>query len=220
MSVKERLIKFAKSKERSVRAFEIRCGLTIGYINAIRVSIHPDKIRSIASCYPDLNTGWLLTGEGEMLKESPKSGLPQGKPHNVVNSDVNVIMYFPEIDASATPTEMFDPGNRNVHKDIIVPGFDDCEYALNVWGDSMFPVLNSGEIVLVKEWKESFVEFGLIYLIVTKMNHRMIKFLQPGSSEETLSCVSANEFYKPVEIKKADIIKLYLVKGHISRKVI
>jgi len=70
MTVKERLIDFAKSKERSVRAFERKTGLTIGYVNAIRVSIQPDKVQSIASVYPDLNTGWLLTGEGSMLKEN------------------------------------------------------------------------------------------------------------------------------------------------------
>lgn len=72
MSVKERLIEFAKTKERSVRAFEKRVGFTIGYVNAIRVSIQPDKVQSIASVYPDLNTGWLLTGEGSMLKEDKK----------------------------------------------------------------------------------------------------------------------------------------------------
>jgi hypothetical protein len=75
MSVKERLIVFAKSHEKSVRAFEVKSGLTIGYVNAIRVSIQPDKIQSIVSHYPDLNTGWLMTGEGEMLKsESIISG--------------------------------------------------------------------------------------------------------------------------------------------------
>ena len=72
MTVKHRLIEFAKTKERSVRAFEKKTGLTIGYINAIRVSIQPDKVQSIASVYPDLNTGWLLTGEGSMLKEDIK----------------------------------------------------------------------------------------------------------------------------------------------------
>lgn len=70
MTVKDRLTKFAKYKERSVRAFEKACGLTVGYINAIRISIQPDKIQRIASQYPDLNTGWLLTGEGEMLKKN------------------------------------------------------------------------------------------------------------------------------------------------------
>ena len=72
MSVKERLILFAKSQERSVRAFEIKVGLTIGYINAIRVSIQPDKIQSIVSHYPNLNTDWLFTGDGTMLKSNEK----------------------------------------------------------------------------------------------------------------------------------------------------
>ena len=70
MTVKERLMVFAKNQKKSVRAFEIECGLTIGYVNAIRVSIQPDKVQSIASRYPELNIGWLLTGEGSMLKEA------------------------------------------------------------------------------------------------------------------------------------------------------
>ena len=69
MSVKERLIKFAKSQERSVRAFEHKAGLGYGYINSIRVSIQPDKIKSIASNYPSLNIDWLLTGDGKMIDQ-------------------------------------------------------------------------------------------------------------------------------------------------------
>jgi hypothetical protein len=70
MSVKERLKRLAKIKEKSVSTFEKRVGLSNGYINAIRVSIQPDKIESIASNYPDVNIEWLLTGEGPMIKES------------------------------------------------------------------------------------------------------------------------------------------------------
>lgn len=69
MSVKERLKEFAKSQERSIRAFESKAGLGYGYINAIRISIQPDKIKSIASNYPHLNIDWLLTGYGKMLNE-------------------------------------------------------------------------------------------------------------------------------------------------------
>jgi len=38
----------------------------------MRVSIQPDKISSIALKFPELDTGWLLTGEGSMLKEDKK----------------------------------------------------------------------------------------------------------------------------------------------------
>lgn len=127
------------------------------------------------------------------------------------------IRYY-DLDASAGIIEMFDPGNTISYKDIVVPGFNDCEIALNVWGDSMIPVLKSGDIILLKEWTEKFIEYGQIYLITTRENNRMIKYLQPGSSAETLSCVSANPFFHPVEVFINDILKLFIVKGHISRR--
>lgn len=82
-TVKQRLIIFAKSKERSVRAFEKKVGLTIGYINAIRISIQPDKVERITSHYPDLNTTWLLTGKGEML-HNPYLERPNDITSNII----------------------------------------------------------------------------------------------------------------------------------------
>jgi len=70
MSVKERLIEYLNYKKMSARKFELTCNLSVGYIRAIRKSIQPEKISTIATKFPDLNTGWLLTGEGEMLKKS------------------------------------------------------------------------------------------------------------------------------------------------------
>lgn len=90
MSVKERLIKFAKSQERSVRAFEIKCGLTVGYINAIRVSIQPDKVQSIVLHYPNLNTGWLLTGDGKMLKSEEYNKLPPIEKNRLIEIGAEV----------------------------------------------------------------------------------------------------------------------------------
>ena len=70
MSVKERLKQYIEHKKMSVRSFEKVCGLSYGYINNMRVSMQPDKVENIAMHFPDLNTGWLLTGEGTMLKEN------------------------------------------------------------------------------------------------------------------------------------------------------
>jgi len=47
------------------------CGLSNGYVNNIKKSIQPDKVQSIVLNYPDLNPGWLMTGEGEMLRTDP-----------------------------------------------------------------------------------------------------------------------------------------------------
>ena len=69
-SVKERLICFIKHIWISKNKFEIDCGLSKRYVSNIRVSIQPNVIEKIALVYPDLNAGWLLTGEGEMLREN------------------------------------------------------------------------------------------------------------------------------------------------------
>jgi phage repressor protein C with HTH and peptisase S24 domain len=129
------------------------------------------------------------------------------------------IRYY-DIDASAGPVEMFEPGTETKFKKIIIPGYGDCDFALNVWGDSMNPVLHNGEIILCKQWKERFIEFGYIYLIITTECYWMIKYIQPGNDDSKITCESENAFYKPFEINKTDILKLYVVKGHINRRSI
>ena len=69
-TIKDRLILYIKHLKLSVRKFEENCDLANGYIKNIRLSITPDKLRKISLHYPELNTGWLMTGEGEMLKSS------------------------------------------------------------------------------------------------------------------------------------------------------
>jgi len=66
-TVKERLISYLEYKCISKRKFEMLIGVSNGYINNMRKSVQPDKIESITLNFPDLNTGWLLTGNGEML---------------------------------------------------------------------------------------------------------------------------------------------------------
>jgi hypothetical protein len=84
MTVKERLKEFAKSKEKSVREFEIQSDIGIGYINAIRISISPDKIQSIVSRYPDLDIDWLFTGEGEMLKSEKEAPISYDTNNEII----------------------------------------------------------------------------------------------------------------------------------------
>jgi len=128
----------------------------------------------------------------------------------------NAIRYY-DVEASAGNTSMFDPGNHLPFREIMVPGFGDCDFAINVWGDSMSPSISNGSIIMCKEWKQNYIEFGLIYLIVTSENNRTVKYIHPGSLEETLICKSENKLHEPFEIQKLDIKKLYLVKGCIDR---
>jgi hypothetical protein len=69
-NVKERIKDFIAYKKISIREFERTCGLSNGYINGITQTIMPNKLSGINLCFPELNTAWLLTGEGQMLKNT------------------------------------------------------------------------------------------------------------------------------------------------------
>jgi hypothetical protein len=69
MTVKERLIKYLEYKKISKSDFGKEIGVSSAYVTSMRKSIQPDKIESIALKYPDLDTEWLLTGKGSMLKK-------------------------------------------------------------------------------------------------------------------------------------------------------
>lgn len=71
-AVKERLISFLKYKKIGQVKFAAMVGLSRGYVNNIVNTIGPDALSKIAVAFPDLNTAWLLTGEGEMLTGSPE----------------------------------------------------------------------------------------------------------------------------------------------------
>ena len=77
-TVKERLAAFIEFKGLSKNKFEHMCGLSRRYASNISRSIQPDKIEKISLAFPDLNTGWLLTGQGEMLKDAGESPEGQG----------------------------------------------------------------------------------------------------------------------------------------------
>lgn len=68
-TIKERLITFIKYLQIGQGKFEAQCGLANGYVNNIRRSVTPEKLQQISRSYPELNTGWLMTGEGEMLRQ-------------------------------------------------------------------------------------------------------------------------------------------------------
>ena len=69
-TVKERIISFIEFKKISLRGFEARCGLSNGYLRQLRNSPTADKVEMILSAFPELRREWLMTGEGEMLKDS------------------------------------------------------------------------------------------------------------------------------------------------------
>ena len=69
----DRLMQFIKYAGLSARQFDLSIGASNGYTLRMKknsASIGSDVIENILKAYPQLNVIWLITGEGEMLKEN------------------------------------------------------------------------------------------------------------------------------------------------------
>lgn len=217
MTVKERIKKYIAFKKISAREFCARINVSSAFISSMVNSMQPDKIERITLQFPDLNISWLLTGEGEMISGVDNTSVKKENTKSIEEKE-HIIRYY-DIEASAGGVFMYNDQREN-HRNLIIPGFNDCDIALNVWGDSMEPVLKSGEIAAMREWKEPFIDWGKIYLVVTTTGYRMIKYLKKGDNKDEVICESANPAHDPFTIRISDISKLYQIKGCISRYAI
>lgn len=172
-------------------------------------AISPRMADKITSVFPEIDRVWLLTGEGEMLKGAVEVPAPSHR-----------IRYWVDVDATAGGVTLFDDMVSSQYIDLAIPEFRDCTDAVNLYGDSMLPLYKSGQIIILKEWKESFIDYGNVYLVVTRKGNRMVKYLRKGSDAEHVLCVSENKEFDSFEILMDDILCLYLVKGSIAKNTL
>lgn len=215
MEIKDRISEFIRYKSITIAEFERNVDLANGYIKKFKGSIGSDKLNNIVSYYPEINIDWLITGKGSMLK-SDKA--PQTTEKTPITG--NTIKYYPSVSGSMGGIEFLDNPDE-FYTDIILPGFSECKFAVNAYGDSMYPVIKSGQIVVMMPWTERFIDWGHIYMVVTKSGYRAIKYLKPSKQEGFITCESENKENNPTfEIEMEDIHRLYLVKGWICRDAI
>ena len=98
MNVKSRLLDFVSYTQLSRRKFQERIGVSNSYIQNISESIGADVMNRISIQFPELNTSWLLTGEGSMLKNtSASSNTAEGRNGNNVNISLTLDKAIDEI---------------------------------------------------------------------------------------------------------------------------
>lgn len=218
MSVKERLITYLNYKKVSKSDFGRSIGVSSAYVTSMRKSIDPEKLQSIAKNYPDLNTGWLMTGEGEMLKRSSDAQKIVAK---VPESDA-VIYTVPLLPVSAQGGSFNDfvESIKETDCERIVSPVKSVDLAITVSGDSMAPEYPSGCKVLIKKInEEAFIEWGKVYVLDT-CNGTVIKEVHKGKSEDEIECHSINSDpkFQPFSVKRNDIYGMYRVLLCMSLK--
>lgn len=72
-NIKERIIEFLAYLDIGQGKFEKNCGISNGTVNNIKDGVSSPNIYKIVKRYPELNLDWLITGEGEMLKQEKEN---------------------------------------------------------------------------------------------------------------------------------------------------
>lgn len=209
-TVKDRLIHFIEYLGLSKNRFEEVCGLSKRYVSNISVSIQPDKIKKISLNFPQLNTGWLLTGEGSMLKGEFRKKIPLYDVesiggHNDVVADTDT--------PAGHVAEWIDAGDW----------FPGATAAIRHYGDSMveYP---SGSILALKRVEDtSLLINGRNYVIETS-EFRITKQLQDdgdciiaySSNRETYP--DGRQIHAPIRIPKTAIRHIDLVLGCVLKE--
>lgn len=161
-----------------------------------------EKVSALA----EINIDWLITGKGDMLKSS--KGIKPTK-------DGTGIPLIP-VEAMAgcftgSQTILLQECDHYV-----VPAFKNADFLIYVRGDSMQPRYFSGDMVACKMLSPTdlFFQWGKVYVLDTDQG-ALIKKVEQGTDDETITLVSENENYKPFQIPRRAVYHIAIVMGLI-----
>lgn len=214
MTAQERLKLFISYKGISMRKFEMAACVPVGYVKNIKYTITPDKQEKISSAFPELNLGWLTSGEGNMLRESnvtQTTNIPELPKETTKKDPQSKIVPLIPISAQGGSLNDFSISVMNYECEKVVSPMMDVDFAISISGDSMAPEYLSGCQVLIKKINESaFIEWGKVYVLDT-CNGTIIKKLMPSESSDRVVCVSINPAYPQFEVAFKYIQGIYRV---------
>lgn len=245
--IRERLYKIAEYKGLSMRKFEELCNLKRGNISNMTEygTIGSDKLSKIIDAFSEVNIEWLLTGRGDMLKSKcPQYNTPDEISPDPNDKDTEFFapdqinqVHFPksveqlsplesialyDIEAAANLQSLYDNRHENIIGQIAIPDIPKCDGAVYVRGDSMYPRLKSGDIIVFKFVPNelSSIFYGEMYLISMDLDgddYLTIKYIKRSErGDNWVKLVSHNPEHDPKDIPLSAIRALALVKVSIS----
>lgn len=239
MKTIERLFQYFDYKNIKPTRFEKDFGLSNGYL-AIQLKRKADVGSSILELVVnncrDLNVEWLLTGKGMMISEN-KTGShveiikPEDDPKQIqIKNEFSLrtdsrkeLQSIPlyNLEAAAGLVPLFNDASKQVPLDYIsIPDLPKCDGAIYVVGDSMYPLLKSGDIVLYKQVHDitNGIFYGEMYLLSLDMSgeeYIVVKYIQKSDLPDHVKLVSYNTHHSEKDVLISSIRALAFVKASI-----
>lgn len=226
MKAIERLYQYIDYKGYRPTIFEKDIGLSSGYLSIQKkrnADIGESVLNKINDNCHDISIDWLVTGNGPMLRDQSEKVIPatsgSGEKQPIaVKTEVDNPDAYPLIDLSAAAgfgTANFAIEKRDVKDYYVIPKFRDLkiDFMIEVSGSSMYPRINSGDIIACCIIKESkFIQWNKAHVISTTEQGLLVKRILEHDDNSILA-VSDNPEYPPFKIPINEITGIALVVG-------
>ena len=182
----------------------------------------------LLSRLPDVDYNWLLTGKGiprhrPNYCDSPVASGEVELLHTPKSPDPlderSVTLY--DVTAAANLKTLLADGPQYVLGKIQIPNIPRCDGAVYISGDSMYPILKSGDIVgfkFIYDLRD--IIYGEMYLVSFNRggdDYLAVKYVNRSDEEGCIRLVSYNEHHSPMDVRVSDISQMGIVKFSIRR---
>lgn len=173
-------------------------------------------IDKILSTFPNIDKGWLVGGNGNMLtqEEAQTSSAATTKK----NGYITYLLPMSAMGGSLTGFAV--PGTTLKDCEAIISPIEDIDFAITVYGESMAPEYPSGSRILIKKINpDIFIDWGKVYVLDTP-NGVVVKEIHKSSKEGYISCHSINPDpkFKPFDVLMDEVFGMYRVLMCLSAK--
>lgn len=219
MELHERIQKIVEYSQLSIPQFSKKVGFktpqTVRELIKGNTKTLSYQVREkILNAYPSINESWLLTGEGVMMNDItiPESAITK-EP-----SSRNAVPIY-DIDFNAGFVERYGGNELEQVGDIYSPAYRKATAVVSVTGDSMHPLISSGDQIIIREMPCTMdsIMFGKIYAVVTDNDLRTVKRIRKSSVQGCIDLEPINkEVADTTTIAFDRIISLWQVMGCIK----
>ena len=140
------------------------------------------------------------------------------KPKYTEKVEENGELYLYDIEAAANLKSLLVNKDQNILGKISIPNTPKCDGAVYVKGDSMYPLLKSGDIIAYKEVPVEIqhIFYGEMYLVsidIEGEEYLTVKYInQSERGCEWIKLVSYNQHHQPKDFPLSSVRALALVK--------
>lgn len=182
-------------------------------------------ILDIVNKFEEINPEWLLTGNGSMLKEGKNIDTNPVASFRKTVDAIHEVQRVPLFNLEATMGLIPLMDNNGLDSEAIIdylsiPNLASCDGAIYATGDSMYPLLKSGDIIAYKKISLDSIFWGEMYIIAIHIDeqntYKTIKFVQKSDlGDDHIKLVSQNQHHQPMDILRSKIAAIALIRASI-----